>query len=112
MSNSHEKQSAPSHSQSAKSAVSYEAQNRQPILMGLQPVCEEPPRSSELILKFYLPQQREEAMAAMNGLGYRAALSDVGEYLRQKLKYGHNYASIEEALEDVRQYLYSVWDDE
>lgn len=59
------------------------------------------------ILTFNLPKEDVEMMTAINGFRYRSILGDVDTYMRDKLKYGHKYKKIDEALEDVRQYL---WD--
>lgn len=59
------------------------------------------------ILTFNLPRENEEFRTTVNGMGYRNVLSDVDNYLREKLKYGHKYKSVNEALQDVRDYLIS-----
>ena len=56
-------------------------------------------------LSFSLPDEREEHETAVHAMDYRAVLGEVDNKLRDCLKYGHTYKSIEEAFDGIRQLL-------
>lgn len=53
-------------------------------------------------IEFQLPEEATEHRAALNGMGYRAALCEIHEQIRQRLKYGHELRSADDALEWCR----------
>jgi transposase-like protein len=53
-------------------------------------------------IEFNLPDEASEHRAAINGMGYRCALSDIHEQIRQRLKHGHQLRSADDALEWMR----------
>lgn len=57
------------------------------------------------ILEFNLPEDASEYAAANAGAGLRSVLWDFDQWLRQQLKYGHEFASADEALEAARKEL-------
>lgn len=57
------------------------------------------------ILRFNLPEENNEFMLAKRGSEWANTLYDVDRKLRDCLKYGHSYTSINEALESIRDYL-------
>ena len=56
-------------------------------------------------LEFNLPEEQDEFQNAVDGTHYRAACEDIENYMRDKVKYGHTYKTINDALEDVRREL-------
>ena len=52
-------------------------------------------------LKFNLPDEDTLHYDAIHATEYRVALDEIQEMLRSKVKYGHNYESTEQALEEV-----------
>lgn len=63
------------------------------------------------VLKYNLPDDNEDFKDAINGTKYRIVIDDIDNYLREKLKYGHNFTSADEALEKVREELYQLRSD-
>ena len=57
------------------------------------------------ILRFILPEENNEFMLAKRGSEWASALYDVDKKLRDCLKYGHSYASVMDALDDIRDFL-------
>lgn len=53
-------------------------------------------------LEFNLPEENQEHRAAINGMSYRCALSEIHEQIRQRLKHGHQLQSADDALEWAR----------
>ena len=60
------------------------------------------------VLKFNLPDESEEFKVAVHSKEFYLALYCLDEYLRSKIKYGHAYASIEDAIEDIREQLHEL----
>ena len=59
-------------------------------------------------LAFTLPEESHEHAHALLGHLYAAALDDMDEWLRLKLKHGHDFNSIDEALQACRDELLSM----
>lgn len=60
----------------------------------------------KVMLEFTLPEELEELRLAQNGSGYCAALADVREALRSKIKYDHKIpARARRELNDVYKLL-------
>lgn len=57
------------------------------------------------VLSFNLPEDQYEHRTALEGSRWRTVVFDTDQLLRAKLKYGHQYASVDEALEDIRKQL-------
>ena len=62
-------------------------------------------------LTFTLPREEAEHHAALHGMAYRAALTDIREALRSKMKHGHDFKTANEALEYVRQVVQDALED-
>lgn len=52
-------------------------------------------------LEFDLPDEDAFHYDAIHATEYRMALEEIREMLRSKVKYGHNYESTEQALQEV-----------
>lgn len=63
------------------------------------------------VLVFKLPQEDGEFRCAVSGSLWEAVAWEMDQYLRGKLKYGHTYDSVDDALEDVREHLRQTMDD-
>lgn len=60
-------------------------------------------------IEFQLPEETTEHRAALNGMGYRAALCEIYEQIRQRLKHGHQLHSADDALEWCRGLVDDCW---
>ena len=58
------------------------------------------------ILKFNLPEERQEFDMARYGADYHAALWEIDSLLRNALKHGHEFKTADAALETVRNRLH------
>jgi hypothetical protein len=77
-----------------------------------EPQPEQPTeRSATATLTFPLPECEEEHHNAMHGGAYRALVCDIDNWLRDRLKYGHEYKDVDKALQDLRDYLYERKED-
>ena len=56
-------------------------------------------------LKFNLPEDTEEFENAQGGGRFKAVIGEIDNFIRLKLKHGHEYKSADEALADVRREL-------
>lgn len=56
-------------------------------------------------MKFKLPDEQCEHEAATHGMDWKLCVSDVDDWLRNALKYGHDYETIDQALNSCRDYL-------
>jgi hypothetical protein len=63
------------------------------------------------ILQFTLPEEQDEHRMALHGQDWALSMWDLEQELRKWLKYGHEFASAEEALEAVRECLYQALDE-
>ena len=57
------------------------------------------------ILEFNLPEENEEHKVAVNSMGWHLLAYDMDQWLRGKLKHGHEFKSADEALEATRDEL-------
>lgn len=57
------------------------------------------------ILEFNLPEEKEEFVKAQNGATAYSIIYDLDSKLRYYLKYGHDFKTSDEAIENVRNYL-------
>lgn len=62
-------------------------------------------------LTFTLPNEEVEHHAAVHGMAYRNALSDIRQSIRGKMKHGHEFKTADEALEYVRQVVQDALED-
>jgi hypothetical protein len=63
------------------------------------------------ILTFKLPEEQYYYDAASNGTAWKSIVGELALLLRSKLKYGHTYKTVDEALEDVKQVLWQECQD-
>lgn len=63
------------------------------------------------ILEFNLPEETIEHLLALHGADYSIVCQELDERLRGWLKYGHEFKTIEEALESVRNELRQLLED-
>lgn len=59
-------------------------------------------------LEFNLPEENEEFDVAVNAMSYRIALADVGDYLREKLKYSDLTEEQYKIYEEINERFYSI----
>lgn len=59
-------------------------------------------------IEYDLPDESWQYKCANNGTSLFCILTDIDNYLRGKLKYGHEYKSADDALEDVREELWKL----
>ena len=57
-------------------------------------------------ITFDLPDERQEHDMAIHGADYHAAIWELDQFLRDALKYGHQYKTADDALEAVRNRLH------
>ena len=62
----------------------------------------------EGVLKFNLPEDNDEFKLAQRGAEYYSFLFDLDQELRGFLKYGHNFKSIDEAIQYIRDRINEV----
>lgn len=62
------------------------------------------------ILKFNLPEEKEEFLHAQNGIKYKACIEDIENYFRTEIKYKSDmYTEVEiNLLESVRQSIFDI----
>lgn len=58
------------------------------------------------ILEFNLPEESKDHLIASNAMAWALIVWDMDQYLRNLLKYGHEFKSIDDALEKTRAALY------
>ena len=59
-------------------------------------------------LKFNLPEEAEEFKCATEGTDYMCCLFDIQQLIREKLKYGHDYKTADEALEKIQEVFFEI----
>ena len=59
----------------------------------------------KLILEFHLPEEQKEAQLALDGSKWYCVAWDMEQVLRDYLKYGHKFKSVDEVLENIRDIL-------
>ena len=62
----------------------------------------------QAVLKFDLPDDREEFDLASHAVDWYSVVSSLDETLRSWIKYGHEFKSADEALEAARR---ALWDE-
>ena len=62
------------------------------------------------ILEFNLPEETTEHLLAIHGVDFNSVCWELDECLRGWLKHGHEFKTIEEALEAVRNELIKSMD--
>ncbi len=65
----------------------------------------------EATLKFTLPEEENEYKLHVNGTMYNSIIIEIKNKLRACLKYGHTYQTADEALEDIRDFIYELEQD-
>jgi hypothetical protein len=65
----------------------------------------------EATLKFDLPEERDDHIVAVHAADLYLTLLDMDNWLRNKLKYGHDLKTADEALEIARDKLFDVMED-
>ena len=63
------------------------------------------------ILEFDLPEDESDFHITSRAMNWALVAWDMDQFLRDKLKYGHDYKTVDEALEKVRDELYVILDD-
>lgn len=59
-------------------------------------------------LTYKLPEEKSDFNLASKSRDWCGTLWDLDNYLREKLKYGNDFKSADEALESVREYLHEM----
>jgi hypothetical protein len=57
-------------------------------------------------LLFNLPEEQQEFRLANEAADWHSVVWEVDQKLRQHLKYGHEFKSVGEALEQIREFFY------
>lgn len=65
----------------------------------------------QAILKYTLPEEREEFEMSQKGILYHIALSDIADYLRSKLKYEELSETESKIYEEIRTKFYEILND-
>jgi hypothetical protein len=60
------------------------------------------------ILEFNLPEDRQEHNAAVHGMDWALVCWELDQEIRKFLKYGNDFKSADEALEDIRRTLHNL----
>lgn len=63
-------------------------------------------------LTFNLPEESAEHSDAINGWKWKSAVDSLQTFLRDKLKYGHDFESADQALASVKVRLFEILDEE
>jgi hypothetical protein len=58
------------------------------------------------ILTFHLPREEHEFQLANEAADWHSVVWEIDQKLRGYLKYGHTFQSPDEALQEIRRYLY------
>ena len=59
-------------------------------------------------LEFDTPEEWEHLLAALHGMDWKSVVWEIDQFLRDKLKYGHDFKSADEALEKTREELRDI----
>ena len=59
-------------------------------------------------LEFTLPEERTEHLQSVHAAAAWALIEDIDQHLRSAAKYGHNYKSVEQLAEHLRQEIAEV----
>jgi len=65
----------------------------------------------QVIIKFNLPEETNELKLALRGNDYWSVLWDLSQLLRDKLKYGHDHKTADEAIEAIQRELFGLIED-
>ncbi len=65
----------------------------------------------EAILKFNLPEEKNEYDLTTRGVDWSLVSFDMDEILRGYLKHGHSFKSIDEAIQEIRNRLHDTLED-
>jgi hypothetical protein len=63
------------------------------------------------VLKFPLPEERDGFKLACQAQDWHSVAWDMAQYLREKLKYGHEFKSANDALEQTQDKLFEFLND-
>jgi hypothetical protein len=63
------------------------------------------------ILKFDLPEEQEEFNDAVNGNAFKAVIWELDQYMRSQLKHGDLPDNVHEKVQEIRDQLHSILDD-
>jgi hypothetical protein len=58
------------------------------------------------ILEFDLPEDNCNHILAVHAMDFALLAWDLDQYLREKLKYGHQFTDADDALEAIREFLH------
>lgn len=62
----------------------------------------------KVILEYNLPEEDNELKLAQRGHDYYCVIWDTLQEIRGYLKYGHNFKTVDDALEKIRDSLYEA----
>ena len=62
-------------------------------------------------LTFDLPEEQTEHQMAVQAWAAHAVIDDIDQWLRGKIKYGHEFKTADDALEQCRQELHGIIND-
>lgn len=65
----------------------------------------------KITMTFTLPEERSEHASALHGADWKGVVYEVSMFLRNTLKYGHEYKSADAALEAVKEKLWTECND-
>ena len=60
---------------------------------------------SQVVLKFNLPEDKDELTLAQKGSDFWSCLRELDEECRSKLKYGHKFKTPDDVFEWVRDFI-------
>ena len=63
-------------------------------------------------LEYNLPEEKSDFMLASRAFEWYSTLWDLDQFLRNKLKYGSDFKSADEALEEIRKFLHEEMEEE
>ena len=63
------------------------------------------PDTPQVVMKFTLPRDKEWFEASYYGIDWRAVVEEMDEQIHSWIKHGHNFKSVEEALEAMQDFL-------
>ena len=58
------------------------------------------------ILEFNMPEDFHEHSMAVHGVDWALVVWDMDQWLRNKLKYGHSFDTIDGCVENIREHLH------
>ena len=66
---------------------------------------------SKVTIEYTLPEEQNEYHINSHALDFACSLWNIDQKLRNWIKYGHNFKSADEALEETREILREVMDE-